>query len=326
MTIHVTPFVGVHCETVATGTLLNALGCELSEPLLLGLGQAFGFVYLNLSSLPFGLIGGRNKPFALTGNACGHLGLDCRESQTSSVAKAWRQLEQDLAAGHPVGLQLDCFHLPYFANAPHFAGHFVAVTGLDDDRAEVVDTVQQGTRQQVPRTALQAARHAGGPMSAKARSYTITGEVTADLGVAALAAMRATASAYLAPDFGGMGAPGLAKLATAMPGWLGRSATPGEDLHLAADLIERAGTGGALFRTLYRDFLAEAAELVPGRADQILQARDRIAASAQLWTTIAHLLDQCAVDGSPAHLRQAASLCRPIADEEVAAMRVLAEL
>jgi hypothetical protein len=33
------PFSGVHCETVATGTLLRAAGFEVSEPMLFGLGE-----------------------------------------------------------------------------------------------------------------------------------------------------------------------------------------------------------------------------------------------------------------------------------------------
>jgi Butirosin biosynthesis protein H, N-terminal len=56
-TLRPQPFVGVHCETVATGTLLRATGCELSEPMLFGLGEALGFVFLNLASLPLPFLG-----------------------------------------------------------------------------------------------------------------------------------------------------------------------------------------------------------------------------------------------------------------------------
>lgn len=48
-----------------------------------------------------------------------------------------------LGRSQPVGLQLDCFDLPYFERAPHFAGHFVAATRLIGDEVEVVDTLQQ---------------------------------------------------------------------------------------------------------------------------------------------------------------------------------------
>jgi hypothetical protein len=33
------PFIGQHCETKATGSLLQHLGIRLSEPMLFGLGE-----------------------------------------------------------------------------------------------------------------------------------------------------------------------------------------------------------------------------------------------------------------------------------------------
>jgi hypothetical protein len=323
---HVRPFVGVHCETVTTGTLLKAAGCDISEPMLFGLGEALGFVFLNLSSLPLPFLGGRSKPFELTQAACRNLGVACDSEETASKAKAWTRLESQLRSLRAVGLQLDCFYLPYFNDAPHFAGHFVAATRLVGEDVEVVDTVQQGTMQRVSRSDLESARHARGPMSAKARAYTLRVGSTADLGSAALAAMRGNASRYLTPDFSGMGAPGLEKLAKSLPHWLEKSKSRSDDLRLAATLMERAGTGGALFRNLYRDFLDEAATLLPAKAKSVKAARDAFASSAEMWTSIARLLDQCASDGRAEHLMEASLLCRPIAENEVSAMQVLVQL
>ena len=135
-------FIGVHCETVATGTLLGAIGCELSEPMLFGLGEALGFVSLNLANFPLPFLGGRSKPFALTEAACANLGVVLHADETSSKTKAWGSLAKHLGESRPVGLQVDCFYLPYFERPPHFAGHFVAALRLVDDDVEVVDTVQ----------------------------------------------------------------------------------------------------------------------------------------------------------------------------------------
>lgn len=88
----------------------------------------------------------------------------------------------------------------------------------------------------------------------------------------------------------------------------------------------RAGTGGALFRNLYRDFLTEAADLVPSKANSITKARDEVARSAELWTSVACLLDHCAADGRARHLVEAALLCQPIAEHEVSAMQSLSQL
>lgn len=321
---HPAAFLGVHCETVATGTLLRAIGCEFSEPMLFGLGEALGFVFLNLATLPLPFVGGRSKPFALTQAACANLGIALDATETTSKAKAWDHLQAHLREGRPVGLQLDCFHLPYFARAPHFAGHFVAALRLVDGDVEVVDTIQQGSVQRVTRDALAAARHARGPMAAKARAYTVRAGQTVGVAEACLAAIRSNARRYLTPDFGGMGAPGLAKLARSLPTWLAKAKSPAADLQLAADLMERAGTGGALFRNLYREFLEEAAAVIPAKAKVLHAARDRFARAAGHWTRVAALLAECAADGDVRHLTAAAEACRGIAEEESAAMTALA--
>ncbi|MGP1431481.1 MAG: BtrH N-terminal domain-containing protein, partial [Treponema sp.] len=44
------PFTGQHCESTATGTLLNQLGIELSEPMLFGLGEGLGFIIWKMKS------------------------------------------------------------------------------------------------------------------------------------------------------------------------------------------------------------------------------------------------------------------------------------
>lgn len=55
------PFIGQHCETTATGTLLRRIGIELSEPMLFGLGEGLGFIFWNMKNMPFPFMGGRVK-------------------------------------------------------------------------------------------------------------------------------------------------------------------------------------------------------------------------------------------------------------------------
>src|SRR5690349_11299456 len=257
------PFAGLHCETVATGTLLQAAGLELSEPMLFGLGEGLGFIYINLSSLPLPFVGGRSRPFALTEALCANLGVELEARETTSKAKAWAAVEEPLRAGQPVGLQLDCFHLEYFSRPVHFAGHFVAAHGFDQDQVYVVDTAPQGTSQRVARRDLEAARFAKGPMAAKARAWTLTpGKRAIDLKKATAKALRANARDYLSPGFKGASYLGIGKLAASLPNWLSIADDPAHDLELVAMLMQKAGTGGSLFRNFYRDFLGEAREHV----------------------------------------------------------------
>ena len=320
------PFVGQHCETVATGSLLNAGGVALSEPMLFGLGEGLGFIFINLSSLPLPFVGGRVKPFELTRTLCRNLKLECAALETTSRARAWSSLAEPLGRGQPVGLQLDCFHLEYFSRPVHFAGHFVAAYGFDEEQVFVVDTAPQGSKQHVSRRALEAARFAKGPMAAKARSWTIAASRSPpDLAAAIPKAIRANARAYLSPAFQGASYLGIGKLAASLPRWHEQADTPTEDLALAALLMERAGTGGAVFRNFYRDFLHEARAYSPARA-VLDEAHAAFTESARRWTCVAALIDDSARTGHSEPLREAADHCRHIADIEVAAMKVLSRI
>ena len=325
MTQRFAPFVGQHCETVATGTLLKAAGLELSEPMLFGLGEGLGFIMINLKSLPLPFVGGRSRPFALTEALCANLGIECHARETSSKASAWNTLAGSLAAGTPVGLQLDCFHLPYFSQPIHFAGHFVAAYGVENDDVLLVDTRQQGTRQRAPRAALEAARFAKGPMAARARSWTLQpGRKMPKLADAIRAAIRANARSYLAPPFSGASFRGIEKLAGSLPSWSQSARNPPEDFALAGLLMERAGTGGALFRNFYRDFLDEAREHLPRSRAALDAGHGLFGEAAAAWTGVARLIAGAARGGQAA-LAEAAALCRRIAVLEVDAMRALAK-
>ena len=319
------PFTGHHCETVATGTLLAAGGLNLSEPMLFGLGEGLGFIFIKLSSLPLPFVGGRSKPFALTEALCGNLRLTCVSIETSSKAKAWTALEAPLRAGQPVGLQLDCYHLDYFSRPVHFAGHFVAAHGFDDREVLLVDTVQQGSLQQISRASLEKARFAKGPMAAKARSWTIAPPSRKPaLDTALRKAIRANAKQYLSPPFRGASYLGIHMLADSLPRWLEIAKRPADDLALAAMLMEKAGTGGSLFRNFYRDFLAEARDHLRGARVKLAQAQALFADAAQEWGAIAARIDESARTANAAPLHDAALRCRRVADIEVAGMRLLA--
>jgi hypothetical protein len=320
------PFVGQHCETVTTGTLLNSCGIQLSEPMMFGLGEGLGFVMLNLSSLPLPFLGGRTRPFALTQALCRNLGLECAARETSSRAAAWKTLAAELEAARPVGLQLDCFHLPYFSQPIRFAGHFVAAYRVEGDDVLLVDTEPQGGLQRAPRSALEAARFARGPMSAKARSWTIRARrPTLKLAPAIRRAIRANARTYVSPPFSGASHLGITKLAKSLPKWRKLAKKPAADFALASLLMERAGTGGALFRNFYRDFLHEARDHLRGARATLDAGHALFAESAMAWSKVARLVGST-VKGDDAPLLEASELCHRIASLELEAMRVLAKI
>ncbi|NED50562.1 DUF4872 domain-containing protein, partial [Micromonospora aurantiaca] len=104
--------------------------------------------------------------------------------------------------------------------------------------------------------------------------------------------------------------------------WLDRAADPARDLPLAATLMERGGTGGALFRAVYRDFLTEAAA-VTGDA-RVRRAQRMYAGIAPLWTAVADHIATAGRTGDASHLTRASAVLADLAVREREAMTVLA--
>ncbi|GHA17599.1 lantibiotic ABC transporter [Streptomyces spiroverticillatus] len=279
-----------HCETTALGVLLRHEGIDLSEPMLFGLGSGLSFVYWDSKSMGFPFLGGRVKPFELTRNLAATLGLDLQAAETTSARKAWQNVAVPLDAGRPVGLQLDSFHLEYFTTKVHFGGHVVALYGYDDERAHLIDTAPQGGAVTTGLDSLARARAQRGPMTARNRSFTLTAPAAPVSPYDRIVpAITTCAHAFLNPPIANLGHRGIEKAARQVPKWLERTEDPGTDLPRAAALMERAGTGGALFRNLYRDFLAECTGLLD--SSRLRTGHRLYAEAATLWTEVAGLVE-----------------------------------
>jgi hypothetical protein len=317
----VPPFEGRHCETTTAGTLLRHAGVELSEAMLFGLGEGLSFVYWDSSALDFPFIGGRVKPHVLTENLAAALGFALDTQETSSPIQAWSNVRRHLDAGTPVGLRLDCYYLDYFSTPYHFGGHYVAMVGYDETHAHLVDTAQQGTRNRTALDTLEQARAAVGPMTAHNLSYTLSSCTEPDLPYAINEAVRSTADAFLNPPMKNIGYRGIEKAATLVPTWL--ELGPAAQLTRTANLMERGGTGGAFFRNLYTEFLAEARTIAPGKA--LESAYQAYAALAPKWSDVADLLAQAGETGRRRPLDQAAKVLHDLAARERLAMESLHE-
>ncbi|AJZ82505.1 MULTISPECIES: BtrH N-terminal domain-containing protein [Streptomyces] len=314
-----------HCETSALGVLLRHQGLDLSEPMLFGLGSGLSFIYWDSKSMGFPFLGGRVKPFELTRNLATGLGLDLQVQETTSPRRAWENVAAHIEAGRPVGLQLDSYHLDYFGSKVHFGGHVVAMYGYDDRGAYLVDTDQQGGTVTTSLTSLARARAARGPMTAKHRSFTLTApkHLPSPQGHI-IPAIAACADAFLKPPIANLGHRGIEKAGKQVRTWLERTDNPRRDLPQAALLMEQAGTGGALFRNLYRDFLAECAQLLD--SDHLRTGHAMYTEAATLWTEVAALISRAGASGDTQCLVRAGAILHDLSRLEHAAMRALSRL
>ncbi|MEN8655030.1 BtrH N-terminal domain-containing protein [Streptomyces sp. 21So2-11] len=293
---------GEHCESSALVNMLRPRGIDISEPLVFGLGRGLSFLYWHSKQMPAPFLGGRVKPDHLIRNATRALAVELRESETTSQAKAERELLAALETGEVVGLKLDRFHLDYAEDSYHFAAHYLACIGYASDTYSVVETRGLGVRT-TSRESLARARAAKGPMSSRSLAFRLGDSDfdPADLPAACREAVAATAHDFLNPPITNMGHKGFQKAAQAVRGWCDTLDDPAAAFTFLSHSIEDGGTGGGFFRTLWADFLDEAAELAVEPA--YAAAADTYRGLSARWTRIAHLLRD---ESDPAALRKAA--------------------
>jgi len=316
---------GQHCETTATGTLLKQLDIELSEPMLFGLGEGLGFIFWNMKTMSFPFIGGRIKPDALTENIARNLSLELTVKETSSQQKAWDNVKELVDNGQIVGLKLDCFYLEYFSAPIHFAGHYVALLGYDNSFAYLVDTKQQGGEVKTSLKSLALARAEKGPMASKNLYYTLrkTGQEF-DLKKAIVTAIRNNANEYLNPPITNIGYKGILKTSSEIIKWYKQSKDIENEFKTTAMLMEKAGTGGALFRNLYRDFLKESYDLL--KLDKLKLGHVAFIEIANLWTSVSNLFDKVSQTEDFKYIQQASDILKTISAKEKSAMEILATI
>jgi len=325
MIINITPFKGQHCETTATGTLLKHIGIELSEPMLFGIGEGLGFIYWKMKTMEYPFLGGRIKTDLLTQNIAHHLQLELIVKETSSKQKAWDGVKQLIDDGQPVGLKLDCYHLQYFSRPFHFAGHYATIYGYDDTYAYLVDTQQQGCLVKTSLESLAMARAEKGPMASKNLYYILQKtQQSYNLNKIILTAISNNAKTYLNPPITNIGYKGIFKAAKAIFEWFHSSKNIEQEFRHTARLMEKGGTGGALFRNLYRDFLKESYELLGLKA--LNDAYEQFTEIANMWNTVSTCFEKVSESKDIAYIEQASAVMKAISEKEKMAMKLLSSL
>ena len=150
-----------HCVTGSLRHLYAFNGHDLSEDLLLGVGEGVGFAYFHFKGQP-PFLGGRAQPKPSMEEIAGQrTGVIVRQKHSSSDPAAEKSLVQRLEAREPVMLQVDMGFLPYFdfgGHEYHFGGHVIVACGLDRDASTVLVADRDSPLHPVPLAALCAAR------------------------------------------------------------------------------------------------------------------------------------------------------------------------
>jgi Butirosin biosynthesis protein H, N-terminal/Domain of unknown function (DUF4872) len=328
MAIHVQSFQaqpGVHCETTMLGNMLHHAGVDLSEPMLFGLGEGIDFQYHEspdpATQPP--MLTGRVDAGLLARKTCAALGIELVETQSADEDAAHAVARSVLASDRVVGVTVDIYHLDYFGSHSHFSAHCIALYGLDDAVANVVDTTQQGGALELPVASLRRARSSNeGYMPSPHRQFHIgelSPEVNDDLDSLvveqAWVAIHATAERMITPRGDKLGPAAIRLASSDLPAWADKMEDPGLRLADLGRFWRFAGTGGTNFRGLFRDFLAEL-ELRSADPDLPMFVEDFEWIHSQ-WTETIDLLISCAEGGAyRPRLEAAQKNLRTIADAE----------
>jgi len=281
-----------HCGSGAFRDLLEfhrlSWGDEpLSEAMVFGLSGGLGCFFYELPDMdpPLYLVG---RSGGLERGVCEQLKIELDLRRTDDRTEAWRWLRDELDAGRPTMINADIQELDYLRVKLSNTMHDIVVTGYDEDAG--VALIADNDREEIQRCSLDSLSRARGSHGFPGPSRHATWvmrfpERLPEPRVAIEAALRQAtvnmrvASEALAGIGPGSGLDHVERLAASYPRW---PELFGDRLEGALRglwvFVVKAGTGGAMFRSLQAGFLRESAQLLGDRA---------VAAAADVYDELA---------------------------------------
>ncbi|MFW9945385.1 MAG: BtrH N-terminal domain-containing protein [Candidatus Odinarchaeota archaeon] len=277
---------GANCQTSSLRKVLAYYGIELSEPMIIGLCSGLGFFYFYMKKMPFPMVLGLAvKKTEVFERVLSIVGGSVKVTETASENAAHNNLITLLEKGQPAITFVDFAYLPFFfaedtpipnEQSGHFGAHTFVTYGIDEEKNEAYISDRYANPHVMSYEQLKAARgskYAPFPAKNKLVELNLPKKVK-NLKEIIPTAIKANLNYMYNPPIRNMGLAGFEKWRKMLPTWV----TDFNDDNLLFGLIsvfiymETGGTGGAMFRILYRDFLQEAGNLLNNNG--LLKASD----------------------------------------------------
>lgn len=240
------------------------------------------------------------------------------------------KLDEVLAQGLPVGLQVGTYHLPFFPPEyrMHYNMHNMVVYGKKNDRYLISDTVVE-ERVDISYEDLMRVRFAKGTFAPRGRMYYPLAVPSAvDLKPAIIKGIRKTANNMVGVPFPLIGTKGIRYLANQMRKWPEKLGEEKASYYLGQVLRmeEEIGTAGAGFRFIYGAFLDEAGKVL--KQDWIREVAVEMGEAANHWRKFSYLGSRnCKKRAKPEEsYDMLADMLRECADKEEKIFRKLARI
>ena len=149
-------------------------------------------------------------------------------------------------------------------------------------------------------------------------------EQSFELETAIVKAIKNNAATYLQSDNPLEGNNGVRALSSQIIDWFTTGNDVSTGFKASAKMMEKAGTGGALFRNLYRDFLKESYELL--KKDELKNAYQDFVKIAKAWNQVSDLFLRAAETNEFRYIQEASEVLKAIAESEMVAMQQLSAI
>lgn len=288
-----------HCGSGALRDLLEFHGLDfgrgpLSEGTAFGLAGGLGFLYLEIPGFtpPVYLVG---RTADMERDVAEHLGIGLEVRTSTDANDGWRWVREQIDRGRPPMVWADIAELEYLRVRMTNTRHDIVVVGYDED--EQVAWIADNDREELQRCSLESLRAARnssgfpGPNANTTFIYDWPAALGAPRPIVTAAVERAVTNmldgrAALGGMPGATGLAGVERFAAAFSQW---PQALGDDLPKALNglrvLIVKAGTGGAMFRSLHATFLHDMADLLGD--SQLGWAGAAFDAAADAWVAAA---------------------------------------
>jgi len=291
---------GRNCQTSSMVRLMHHMGHDITEPMLVGISAGLGFIYWFMKQMTYPVVGGMNRSDCrrfpgILGKACTRLGGTYESILTTSVKKAHEFMKETLRQNQPALVCVDMAYLDHLLTGEddHFGEHNLLVYGIDEpkdlaylsDRFHGTATMSLGKLQKA-----RASVYPPFPAMNQMVRFSFPEDLT-PLEKIIPPAIRENVVAMLNPPIANVGVKGIVKWSKEIAKYPKLIPDPKNLAHalmMHYIYIETGGSGGAIFRRIYADFLKEAAGLLNN--ESILKASIEFQDISDKWSKIAEAL------------------------------------
>lgn len=281
-----------HCESGVTSNLITHHNLPISEPLVFGIGSGLYFAYIPFVKLFHApLFAFRILPGMLFNRTAKHIGFDIFKKTYKDQKEAMDELDQNIAKGTPVGLQVGVYHLSYFPAEYriHYNVHNCVVIGKQDGKYIISDTLFENLVD-ITYDDLVKVRFPRGMFAPHGKMYyPLNVPESFDVKLAIKKGIEKNINQMLNSAFPLVGVKGINYMGKKIKNWPDKFGVKVANYYLGQMLLmlEEAGTGGAGFRFIYGAFLKEAGEKLDNT--KLYDLSKEMGETANLWRHFAAL-------------------------------------